>query len=71
LIVTKAIPCRRESNGRHATIPDGQEITILSPVKDSNDVRFSVAFEGKQETFTTFPSTISRCCGDAKPVQQE
>jgi hypothetical protein len=32
LIVTTKMPCRRESNGRHATIPDDQKIIILNAV---------------------------------------
>jgi hypothetical protein len=63
LIVTEKMPCKRESNGRHATIPQGQRITILDRVQGSeNGVRFSAGPEGTQETFTASPDTLERCC---------
>ena len=67
LIVIKDMPCQRELNRRHATIPDGQRIVIQK--LESVSVRFSVTRAGKDETFTTLLSTIERCCaGEKKPA---
>ena len=67
LIVMKDMPCKRELNRRHATIPDGQRIVIQK--LESVSVRFSVTRAGQDETFTTLLSTIDRCCADAnKPA---
>jgi hypothetical protein len=74
LIVMKDMPCQRDSNRRHATIPDGQRIVIqkLEPVSvrfselEPVSVRFSVTRAGQEETFTTLLSTIELCCADAK-----
>ncbi len=63
LIVTTKMPCQRESSRRRATIPEGQEITILDSLAGS--VRFSAGPEGK-ETFATLQTTIKRCCTVAK-----
>jgi hypothetical protein len=68
LIVRKAMPCQRESNGRQATIPQGQRITNLESAPDSKKVRFSAIREGQQETFSAFPLAIERCCALTKPV---
>ena len=68
LIVTKKMPCRRETSGRRATIPDGQQIIILSVAPVSGHVHFLVANPGQQETFTSFQTTIERYCAGAKPA---
>jgi hypothetical protein len=64
LIVMKDMPCQRELNRRHATIPDGQRIVIQK--LETVSVRFSVTRAGEEETFTTLLSTIKRCCADGK-----
>ena len=64
LVVTKDMPCQRELNRRHATIPDGQRIVIQK--LESVSVSFSVPRAGQEETFTTLLSTIERCCAGAK-----
>jgi hypothetical protein len=65
LIVRKAMPCRREARRLHATIPDGQRITVLESAPDSGKVRFSAVCEGEQETFVAVLLIVERCCTPA------
>jgi hypothetical protein len=71
LIVKKAMPCRRETNRRHATVSEGHEIVILEPVPGSGYVHFSVKNQDSHEAFRTFEDTIERCCAPMKRPKPE
>jgi hypothetical protein len=69
LIVMKDMPCQRELNRRHATIPDRQNIVIEKLIPVSESARFSLALSGQAATFVAPLSTIERCCSAAKKQQ--
>jgi hypothetical protein len=69
LIVTEKMPCKRESNGRHATIPEGQRITILDRVQGSeNGVRFSAGARRHAGNIHGFPGHVRAVLRIVKPT---
>jgi hypothetical protein len=66
LTVRSHMSCWMESNGRRATIPSGQRITILEQLAGYDDVRFSAAHEGHWVEFAASPVIIEQHCAPKK-----
>jgi hypothetical protein len=58
----KGMPAQRESNGRHATVPNGTQIVILEPAPGPLWVWFYVERQDIRERFSTKPKLIEECC---------